>query len=112
MGKLSIVRVGLALGLLTAIVHAGWSALVWSGRAQGLLDTYFTLHFFANPMQLQEFSMVTAGQLVALGFASGLVVGAVFAFLWNVVSFGAKPAAKKAPAKGAASSAAAAQAAQ
>lgn len=110
MGKLSIIRVGLALGLLVALVHAAWSALVWAGQAKGLLDHYFRLHFLANPLQLEGFSLVTAGQLIAFGFVSGLVVGVVFALLWNLLSIFArgKPAEKKTEAKPAAPAPAAA----
>jgi hypothetical protein len=96
MGHLHVGRVGFALGLLLGLFHAGWAALVWAGKAQGLLDFYFKLHFLSNPLQVQAFSVVTAGELVAITFGVGLVLGMVFAILWNALFVGGKPAAKKA----------------
>jgi hypothetical protein len=108
MGHLHVGRVGFALGLLFGLFHAGWSALVWAGQAQPLLDFYFKLHFLSNPLQVQDFSLVTAATLVGITFGVGFVLGLVFATLWNVLFGGSKPAAKKAASSAPASQAPAA----
>ncbi len=96
MGQLHVGRVGFAFGLLLGLMHAGWSALVWAGKAQALLDFYFKLHFLSNPLEVQAFSFVTASTLVGITFGVGFVIGMVFGILWNAMFGHAKPGAKKA----------------
>jgi hypothetical protein len=85
-----------------ALFHAGWSALVWAGKAQPLLDFYFKLHFLSNPLEVQAFSFVTAATLVGITFGVGFALGFVFAILWNALFGHSKPAAKKAASSGSA----------
>ena len=96
MGHLHVGRVGFAFGLLLGLMHAGWSALVWAGKAQPLLDYYFKLHFLSNPLEVQAYSFVTAATLVGITFGVGFALGFVFAVLWNALFGHGKPAAKKA----------------
>lgn len=75
--------VGLVFGLVLALWHACWSALVALGFAQKVLDFVFWAHFISPPFHIEAFDMTRAGILVGITFAAGLVVGAITAWLWN-----------------------------
>ncbi len=101
MGQLHVGRVGFAFGLLLGLMHAGWSALVWAGKAQALLDFYFKLHFLSNPLEVQAFSFVTASTLVGITFGVGFVIGMVFGIAVERDVRRAQAGAKKAASVGA-----------
>lgn len=76
-------RTGLIVGMVLGLWHFAWSALVWLGFAQKLLDLVLWLHFLGVPVQVQAFSLGRALGLVAFTFATGYVLGWIFAFVWE-----------------------------
>lgn len=82
------VRIGFVFGLLLALFHAGWSALVASGYAQKFLDFVFWLHFIRPPYQIEAFDWARAALLVAFTFIVGFVIGTVAGAIWNALHRG------------------------
>lgn len=79
----SPLRLGLVFGLLLAICHASWAALVALGWAQTILDFIFWAHFISPPYHVAAFDLSRAFVLVGLTFAAGLILGAIGGALWN-----------------------------
>ena len=81
--RLQPVRTGLAFGSVVAFAHLIWVALVAIGWAQALLDFILWLHFLKLPIELTPFAWTRAILLVAVTFAAGGAMGALFAVVWN-----------------------------
>lgn len=77
-------RAGLSLGLLFAAMHAAWLVLVAAGLAEPALNLMLEAHLVAFQYSALPFDPVTAILGVLGAFASGYVIGAAFAFLWNL----------------------------
>ena len=76
-------QAGIALGLLFGVWHALWEIAVAVGAAGPLLDWLHGAHFVSNPYTLSKFSLGAALLGVIGAFASGFVIGWVFALFWN-----------------------------
>ncbi len=81
--KVSPIRVGVVLGVVMGIWHAGWAALVAIGWAQTLIDFILYIHFIKLPLTVETFELTRACLLMGvtslLGFALGIVAG----LTWN-----------------------------
>jgi hypothetical protein len=80
---LNPIRTGLVVGVLLALSHAAWSALVASGVAQALINFVLGIHFLRVAVGVEPFNIATAAVLVGVTFVVGFVMGTVLAFLWN-----------------------------
>ncbi|MBS3100237.1 hypothetical protein J4463_03420 [Candidatus Pacearchaeota archaeon] len=76
-------KLGLALGIFAAVLHAIWAVAVAIGLAQTYLDWIFPMHFIGNVFQVATFSIINASILVVMAFVGGYVCGWLFAWLWN-----------------------------
>lgn len=74
---------GLALGILFAVLHAGWSVLVLLGIAQWLLDTIFSLHMLLPAITVAPFNVTSAIILIIVTGIIGYIVGWLFGTIWN-----------------------------
>jgi hypothetical protein len=81
--KINPIRLGIALGLLLALIHACWAALVALAWAQPLMDFIFRLHFISPPWHIESFAWSEAFLLVGITFLSGFVIGEAGGWLWN-----------------------------
>ncbi len=84
--KLSVKKSAIVLGSFVALIHLIWSLIVASGLAQGLADWKLSMHFISMQFTILPFDAVTAITLIVASFIGGLVIGAVFATIWNNVS--------------------------
>ena len=78
-------KVGLAFGILVALLHVMWSLFVWLGFAGPFIKFVYGLHMLEMPMTVLPFSFVTAIELILLAGVVWYVVGQVFARIWNFV---------------------------
>ena len=76
-------KVGLALGIFMASMHAIWSLLVLAGVAQWLLDTIFWLHMLTPAHQVSGFNVGQALGLIAVTGTIGYLAGLFLGFVWN-----------------------------
>ena len=85
MNKLSSRRVGLAVGLTAAGVHALWAFLmaVMPEQVGRFLAWDMQVHFVSMPFQILPFALGTAVELVLLAFVVGFGIGALFACAYN-----------------------------
>ena len=83
--KMSKNRVGLAVGLFVALLHALWALIVWimPNAAQSYLNFIFPLHFIGNVFSILTFSLANAIILVLMAFVGGYIFGWVFAVIWD-----------------------------
>jgi len=77
------IRVGLVFGLVLAVYHACWSALVLTGVAQKFLDFIFWAHFITPVYHVEPFEIVRACVLLGVTFGVGFVFGIVASLIWN-----------------------------
>lgn len=77
-------KVGLVFGGMLAIWHAMWAVLVFAGAAKPVLDWILGLHFLNFQYSIDAFSLGNAAMLVLVTGAIGYVLGAIFAWLWNM----------------------------
>jgi hypothetical protein len=75
--------VGLAFGIFLGLWHALWSALVWIGAAQWLIDFIFRLHMITPPYKIMAFSFGMALSLVVVTTCIGYAVGLAMGIIWN-----------------------------
>lgn len=87
-------KAGLSVGIVLGLWHACWAALVALGWAKPFMDFVLKLHFIHLQYDLNPYAGGTAAALVALTFTVGLVVGILFASVWNWL--GAAPSGGKA----------------
>ncbi|MFA5932805.1 MAG: hypothetical protein WCV81_00895 [Microgenomates group bacterium] len=81
--KLDKNKTALSVGVFMGVMHIGWSTLVALGLAQTLMDKIYGLHFLNNPFNVMSFDLTTAAILVVVTFVVGLVMGWLFAYIWN-----------------------------
>ena len=84
MNQLNQNKVGLTCGLFYVLCHIGWVLMVAVGIAKPLLDWILALHFIVMDYSINAFQVMPAVLLVVIAFASGYVMGWLFAALWNV----------------------------
>lgn len=85
MHRLHPIKTGLAFGGFMGLMHAFWSLCVGMGFAQPLLDFIFRLHMIKNPYMVMAFNAGTALTLIVVTACIGVVMGYLFAWLWNMV---------------------------
>jgi hypothetical protein len=85
MGKLSKNRVGLILGIFTALVYVVWDlAVALIPRIlQKFLDWIFLLHSLNPVFIVTSFDFLNAVLLVVMAFVIGYASGWGFAAVWN-----------------------------
>ena len=81
--KTNPILLGITFGLLLAVFHACWAALLALGWAQSLMNFIFWAHFISPPWHIEAFAWGRACLLIGITFASGLIIGAVGGWLWN-----------------------------
>lgn len=81
--KISANKLGLVLGIFFALLHLIWVLLVASGFAKQFLDYALSLHFMSDVYSIGAFNLWTAAMLLVFTFASGYILGWLFAFVWN-----------------------------
>jgi hypothetical protein len=83
--KISKNRVGLAVGLFVAILHAVWALIIaiFPTSMQTWLDWIFPMHFINNVFIVLEFSFVNALLLIVMAFIGGYIFGWIFAAIWD-----------------------------
>lgn len=86
MAKLNKNKVGLAVGLLVAILHAVWAILVAVGVGETVIQWIMPLHFIDMAASVFTFSIVTALLLIVVAFIGGYVIGWVYAAISNKIA--------------------------
>jgi len=83
-------KIGLALGLFLAVVHAVWALMVAiiPGPLQSSLNWIFVLHSLEPIWILTPFNFLNAILLVIVTFILGYIFGWVFAWVHKVVHKG------------------------
>lgn len=84
-------KAGLSVGIVLGLWHLTWVTLVALGWAKPLMDFILKLHFIQLQFNLAPFVAGTAALLVAITFGVGFLFGAVFAFVWNWLTFKSEP---------------------
>lgn len=83
MRRINPATAAFAVGLVIALYHAAWVALVATGAAKPLLDYVLRLHSLEIDYSLAPFSADTAIMLIVVTYAVGALFGLVFALIWN-----------------------------
>ena len=85
MAKLNAHKVGMALGIFGALLHAVWSifvAITPSG-VQAFYSWIIKLHSLSVPVMVMPFNLMNAVLLVIVVFVLWYAFGWVFASVWN-----------------------------
>lgn len=80
------VKLGLTCGVFLAFWHLCWALLVAIGHGQRLMDHLFQLHFIETSRHVAPFEIDLAIMLTGVSFGAGLLMGIVFATIWNQIS--------------------------
>lgn len=91
MRHISIANTAMSVGTVFAAWHAIWVVLVGVGWAASVLNFILELHFLKIEIQLAPYSAFTAFSLVAITFCVGALLGAIFAIVWNWLTFASEP---------------------
>lgn len=91
MRHISVTKAAVAVGAVLGIWHLMWVSLVAAGWAKPVFDFILKLHFIKLDYQLAPFALGTAVSLVAITFAAGALLGAIFAGVWNWLTFESEP---------------------
>lgn len=76
-------KVGLVIGALIGGWHLVWSALVFLGGAQPILDFIFWAHMIQPVYVIKPFDLSAALTLILITAVGGYVFGFVGAIIWN-----------------------------
>jgi len=71
------------MGVMAGAFHAMWALLVACGWAQTVIDFVLRIHFITPIYVVAPFDWVLAAELIAATTASGYIIGAGFALMWN-----------------------------
>lgn len=84
--KLSTNKIGLAVGLFFAVLHALWSLFiaVIPGQVQAYLDWATGLHAIQPFITITQFNLLNAVVLVIMTFVVGYIIGFVYAWCHNM----------------------------
>ena len=74
---------GIVLGCVVGAMHLGWLVLVATGMAQRVSDFVYWLHFIRPVWVIESFEPLRGLGLVVMTTASGYLIGAAFALIWN-----------------------------
>jgi len=83
--RISIGKVGLAVGIILGGTHLCWSALVALGWAQRVADFIFWMHFIKPIYVIEPFEITRAFILILVTAAIGFVLGSAGAWAWNAL---------------------------
>jgi hypothetical protein len=84
--KLHAHATGLTAGILCALWHAGWVALVALKAAEPLFKRVMSLHFISTPYVIEPLDPVKGVLLVAAAFIGAYLLGLIFALVYNTLS--------------------------
>jgi hypothetical protein len=76
-------KTALAVGVFLGGLHFVWSVLVALGVAQAIYDFILWAHMIHLQLIVGPFDALASGTLIVMTFASGYVLGFIFARLWN-----------------------------
>jgi hypothetical protein len=85
MQKMSVNKIGLAVGGTFAVFHIAWSLLVLAGVAKVFMDWVLGLHFMEMEYSVTPFVLLNAVMLAIVTGVIGYLLGCVFGWLWNFV---------------------------
>lgn len=77
-------RAGISLGTLFALMHAAWLVLVGAGVSNQVISAVAEAHFLAFQYATVQLELATAILGILGAFASGYLLGAAFAVIWNL----------------------------
>lgn len=83
MAKMNAKKAGLATGIVFALWHVLWIAIVGLGYGQGTLDSMMRMHFLSAPWAITGFNIANALILLVVALISGYITGWLFAKIWN-----------------------------
>lgn len=89
--RISVPKAAMAVGSVGGIWHLVWVTLIAIGWAKPVFDFILELHFIRLNYQLAPFGLVTAISLVAITFCASALLGAIFAVVWNWLTFESGP---------------------
>jgi hypothetical protein len=79
--RIHSLKIAFVLGLLFALWHLCWAALVYAGPAQRVLDFVFWMHFIVPPDHVEAYDPGRAGLLIgmtgAFAWLPGLAAGKI-----------------------------------
>jgi hypothetical protein len=91
MRHISIGKAAVSVGTVLAAWHTMWVTLVGVGWAGSVLNFILELHFLKVRVEVAPYSAFTAFALVATTFCIGALLGAIFAIVWNWLTFADEP---------------------
>jgi len=92
MRRISPATTGLAVGSVVGLWHLAWVMFVGLGWAKPVLDFVLRLHFIQLDYSLLPYAVTPASALVVLTFTMGVMIGMLFALIWNWLTFESAPA--------------------
>jgi len=78
-------KTGLVVGVLIGAWHLAWSALVWTGWGQPLIDFILWAHMIHLQYVVGPFDAKASALLVVVTALAGYALGWLFALVWNRV---------------------------
>lgn len=88
MGKIKPTAAGLSLGIIFALLYAGWFLIVAFGFGEPALQWWKTAHFIEVQSSAIQFNFGTAFISVIGTFIVGYILGVLFVFLYNKLQGG------------------------
>jgi hypothetical protein len=85
MQNLNVNKVAMVTGTMAAGFHLGWSALVFFGLAQPLIDLIFSLHMIVPFVTVLSFNFTTFVELIIFTYLVGYLLGWSGATVWNMI---------------------------
>lgn len=80
--KIGINKAGLAVGILSSLMHFSWIVYVFALK-DNALKFISNIHFLNITGSSINFALGTAILGIVMAFVVGYVTGAVFAWIWN-----------------------------
>ncbi len=80
--KIGINKTGLALGILSGLMHFAWITYVWAFK-DNALNFISNIHFLNITGSSISLTFGTAIMGIILAFVSGYITGVIFAWIWN-----------------------------
>jgi len=80
--KIEINKTGLALGILSGLMHFIWVISVWVFK-DNALNFLSRIHFVNITGSVLNVGLGTAIIGIALAFITGYITGVIFAWIWN-----------------------------